>query len=100
MTFNNYNDQDENVDYDNVLTSEQLLTKVIEEKEKLKYYLSKLTKSNDSDVETLATIALSDAINQQESFDPEDNANMWLYKLATNVAIDHIRNKRNSTRIT
>jgi len=85
------NQTDEN---GSILTSEELLTKFIEEKEEIKFYLSKITKSDESEIESLASIAIKDAIKEQPTYSSEDNANMWLYKIATNVAIDHIRKNK------
>lgn len=92
MMFKNHlNETDEN---GSILTSEELLTKFIEEKEEIKFYLSKITKSDESEIESLASIAIKDAIKEQPTYSGEDNANMWLYKIATNVAIDHIRKNK------
>jgi len=88
----NHLNQDEN---GSILTSDELLTKLCEEKEEIKFYLSKITKSDETEIESLASIAVQDAIKEQPTYSGEDNANVWLYKIATNVAINHIRKKRN-----
>lgn len=92
MMFKNYLNKFN--DDGSILTSEELLTKFIEEKEEIKFYLKKITKSDETEIESLASIAVKDAIKEQPTYSGEDNANVWLYKIATNVAIDHIRKNK------
>ena len=91
MIFENHLNQDED---GGILTSEELLTKFSQEKEQIKFYLKKITQSDETEVESLASIAVKDAIKEQPTYSKEDNAQVWLYKIATNVAIDHIRKSR------
>ncbi len=91
MMFDDHLNQDNN---GNILTSEELLSKFSEEKEQIKFYLKKITKSDETEIESLASIAVKDAIKEQPTYSDEDSAQVWLYKIATNVAIDHIRKSR------
>jgi len=76
------------------LTDEQFASKVTLEKDNIKHYLSKLFKNNDSEMESLATTALQRAINKYKKYDGIDAIDTWLYGIVTNVAIDHIKEKR------
>lgn len=76
------------------LTDDQFASKISLEKDNIKHYLSKLFKNNDSEMESLATIALQRAISKYKKYDGIDAIDTWLYGIVTNVAIDHIKEKR------
>jgi len=76
------------------LSSEQFAAKVSLEKDNIKHYLSKLFKNNESETESLASLALQNAIAKYKNYDGIDAIDAWLYSIVTNVAIDHIKAKR------
>jgi len=76
------------------LTNEQFTTKVNLEKDNIKYYLSKLFKNNEAEMESLATLALQRAITNYQKYDGHDTLDTWLYGQITTAVIDHIKAKR------
>jgi len=62
-----------------------------EQKDSLTSYLSKITDSGEA--ESLAASALNAAINKYSQYKGEANYRIWIYSVATNLAMDHIRKK-------
>lgn len=80
------------------LTNKQFAAKVSLEKDNIKLYLGKLFKNNELEMESLATVALQQAISNYKKYDGVDAVDTWLYGLVTTVAIDHIKAKRNTAK--
>jgi len=74
-------------------TDSQLQDIFEEQKDNLKSYLSKITDA--SEAESLATIAVHSAINKYRQYSGETNFRIWIYSMATNLALDRIRKKLN-----
>lgn len=72
-------------------TDTQLQAIFEEQKDNLKSYLSKITDSTEA--ESLATIAVHTAINKYRQYSGETNFKIWIYSMATNLAMDRIRKK-------
>ncbi len=72
---------------------DQLESLFNEQKENLRVYLSKIT--NSKEAESLADHALRSALTKYQHFQGESNFNLWIYSIATNLALDHIRKKLN-----
>jgi len=77
--------------------SERAYETLVDKYRKSVYYLALKMVRNTEDAEDLTQEAFVKAFNNLSGFDPKYAFSTWLFRIATNACIDHIRRKRLQT---